>query len=135
MAAVYVAENLKHKRKVAFKFLKPELAIVLGPEHGDQGVAGLNPDVQMLIDNDVHRPGGRRLSFESTTSTRKIRISTRRRPPASAGASARSVLPARRGPLARWSQATGRSDCGSGTDGSPSAIEPSAVTIDRTGSG
>ena len=32
MAAVYLAEDLKHHRKVAVKVLRPELAAVLGPE-------------------------------------------------------------------------------------------------------
>jgi len=32
MATVYLAEDLKHDRKVAIKVLKPELAAVLGAE-------------------------------------------------------------------------------------------------------
>ena len=32
MATVYLAEDLKHKRKVALKVLKPELAAVVGAE-------------------------------------------------------------------------------------------------------
>ena len=32
MATVYLAEDLKHKRRVAVKVLKPELAAVLGAE-------------------------------------------------------------------------------------------------------
>src|SRR5437763_4183257 len=32
MATVYLAEDLKHHRKVAVKVLKPQLAAVLGPE-------------------------------------------------------------------------------------------------------
>ncbi len=32
MAIVYLAEDLKHKRKVAVKVLRPELAATLGPE-------------------------------------------------------------------------------------------------------
>ena len=32
MATVYLAEDLKHKRRVALKVLKPELAAVLGAE-------------------------------------------------------------------------------------------------------
>ncbi len=32
MATVYLAEDLKHKRKVAVKVLRPELSAVLGAE-------------------------------------------------------------------------------------------------------
>ena len=32
MAAVYLADDLKHERKVALKVLKPELAAVVGAE-------------------------------------------------------------------------------------------------------
>jgi serine/threonine protein kinase len=32
MATVYLAEDIKHKRKVALKVLKPELAAALGAE-------------------------------------------------------------------------------------------------------
>ncbi|MGH7561731.1 MAG: hypothetical protein ACRENB_12010 [Gemmatimonadales bacterium] len=32
MATVYLAEDLRHKRRVAVKVLKPELAAVLGAE-------------------------------------------------------------------------------------------------------
>ncbi len=32
MATVYLAEDLKHKRKVAVKVLRPELAAVLGAD-------------------------------------------------------------------------------------------------------
>ncbi len=32
MATVYIAEDLKHERKVAVKVLRPELAAVLGAE-------------------------------------------------------------------------------------------------------
>jgi len=32
MATIYLAEDLKHKRQVAVKVLKPELAAVLGAE-------------------------------------------------------------------------------------------------------
>ena len=32
MATVYLAEDLKHKRQVAVKVLRPELAAVLGAE-------------------------------------------------------------------------------------------------------
>ena len=32
MATVYLAQDLKHRRRVAVKVLRPELAAVLGPE-------------------------------------------------------------------------------------------------------
>ena len=32
MATVYLAEDLKHQRKVAIKVLKPELAAIVGGE-------------------------------------------------------------------------------------------------------
>ncbi len=32
MAVVYLAEDLKHRRQVALKMLRPELAAALGPE-------------------------------------------------------------------------------------------------------
>ena len=39
MATVYLAEDLKHKRKVAVKILRPELAAVLGGERFVQEIA------------------------------------------------------------------------------------------------
>ncbi len=39
MATVYLAEDLKHHRKVAVKVLHPELAAVLGPERFVQEIA------------------------------------------------------------------------------------------------
>jgi serine/threonine-protein kinase len=38
MATVYLAEDLKHKRHVAVKVLKPELAAVLGAERFNQEI-------------------------------------------------------------------------------------------------
>ena len=32
MATVYLADDLRHERKVALKVLKPELAVVVGAE-------------------------------------------------------------------------------------------------------
>src|SRR2546426_7002277 len=32
MATVYLAQDLRHRRKVALKVLKPEVAVALGPE-------------------------------------------------------------------------------------------------------
>ena len=34
MSTVYLAEDLKHRRKVAVKVLRPELAAVIGAERG-----------------------------------------------------------------------------------------------------
>ncbi len=45
MATVYLAEDLKHHRKVAVKVLRPELAAVLG--------AGENPGHQWLSGPDA----------------------------------------------------------------------------------
>ena len=38
MATVYLAEDLKHERKVALKVLRPELAAALGPERFHQEI-------------------------------------------------------------------------------------------------
>ena len=55
MATVYLADDLKHRRKVAIKVLRPELTEVLGPERFDreiQIVAGLNhPHILPLYDS------------------------------------------------------------------------------------
>jgi serine/threonine protein kinase/tetratricopeptide (TPR) repeat protein len=55
MATVYLADDLKHRRKVAIKVLRPELSAVLGPERFDreiQIVAGLNhPHILPLHDS------------------------------------------------------------------------------------
>ena len=55
MATVYLAEDLKHKRKVALKVLKPELAAVLGAERFVQEItttAGLqHPHILPLFDS------------------------------------------------------------------------------------
>jgi 4-aminobutyrate aminotransferase / (S)-3-amino-2-methylpropionate transaminase / 5-aminovalerate transaminase len=55
MATVYLADDLKHRRKVAIKVLRPELSEVLGPERFDreiQIVAGLNhPHILQLYDS------------------------------------------------------------------------------------
>ena len=34
MATVYLAEDVKHRRKVALKVLRPELSAVIGPKTG-----------------------------------------------------------------------------------------------------
>jgi serine/threonine-protein kinase len=55
MATVYLAEDLKHKRKVAFKVLKPELAAVLGAERFVQEItttaALQHPHILPLFDS------------------------------------------------------------------------------------
>jgi eukaryotic-like serine/threonine-protein kinase len=55
MATVYLADDLKHRRKVAIKVLRPELTAALGPERFDreiQIVAGLNhPHILPLYDS------------------------------------------------------------------------------------
>ena len=65
MATVYLADDLKHRRKVAIKVLRPELTEVLGPERFDreiQIVAGLNhPHILQLYDSGT---AGKRESGE-----------------------------------------------------------------------
>ena len=55
MATVYLAEDLKHKRKVAIKVLKPELAAVLGADRFVQEItttaALQHPHIQPLFDS------------------------------------------------------------------------------------
>src|SRR6476469_10974193 len=55
MATVYLAEDLKHKRKVAVKVLKPELAAVLGAERFVQEIrttaALQHPHILPLFDS------------------------------------------------------------------------------------
>ncbi len=55
MATVYLAEDLKHKRKVAVKVLRPELAAVLGAERFIQEItttANLqHPNILPLYDS------------------------------------------------------------------------------------
>ncbi len=55
MATVYLAEDLKHRRKVAVKVLRPELAATIGPERFVREIeiaAGLtHPHILMLIDS------------------------------------------------------------------------------------
>src|SRR5438046_6012230 len=55
MATVYLAQDLKHHRKVAIKVLKPELAAALGPERFLQEIeiaAGLtHPHILPLHDS------------------------------------------------------------------------------------
>ena len=52
MATVYVAEDLKHDRKVALKVLKPELAAVLGADRFVMEIkptASLHPHILPLF--------------------------------------------------------------------------------------
>jgi serine/threonine-protein kinase len=55
MATVYLAEDLKHRRKVAIKVLRPELAAVIGAERfvrEIQTIAALqHPHILGLIDS------------------------------------------------------------------------------------
>jgi serine/threonine protein kinase len=55
MATVYLAEDLKHKRKVALKVLKPELAAILGAERFVQEItttaALQHPHILPLFDS------------------------------------------------------------------------------------
>ena len=55
MATVYLAEDLKHDRKVAIKVLKPELAAVLGAERFIQEIkttaALSHPHILPLFDS------------------------------------------------------------------------------------
>ncbi len=55
MATVYLAEDLKHHRKVAVKVLRPELAAALGPErfHREIQIAArlTHPHILTLIDS------------------------------------------------------------------------------------
>jgi serine/threonine-protein kinase len=57
MATVYLAEDLKHKRKVALKVLKPELAAVLGAERFVQEItttaALQHPHILPLFDSET----------------------------------------------------------------------------------
>ncbi|MDX2207837.1 MAG: protein kinase [Gemmatimonadales bacterium] len=59
MATVYLAEDLKHKRKVAIKVLKPELAAVLGAERFVQEItttaALQHPHILPLFDSGAAR--------------------------------------------------------------------------------
>jgi hypothetical protein len=62
MATVYLAEDLKHRRKVALKVLKPELAAVLGAERFVQEItttaALQHPHILPLFDSGDARPEG-----------------------------------------------------------------------------
>lgn len=61
MATVYLAEDLEHKRQVAIKILKPELAAVIGAERFLAEItttANLqHPHILPLHDSGVGQPG------------------------------------------------------------------------------
>ena len=63
MATVYLAEDLKHDRKVAIKVLKPELAAVIGAERfltEIKTTANLqHPHILPLFDGSRAPDGGR----------------------------------------------------------------------------
>ena len=67
MAVVYLAEDLKHRRKVAIKVLRPELSAAMGPERFLREIeiaAQLNhPNILGLHDSgeaDIRLSTGRR---------------------------------------------------------------------------
>src|SRR5690606_40760529 len=55
MATVYLAEDLKHRRKVAVKVLRPELAATLGPDRFDREIEVaarlVHPHILGLLDS------------------------------------------------------------------------------------
>src|SRR5438046_8325985 len=60
MATVYLAQDLKHHRKVAIKVLKPELAAALGPERFLQEIeiaAGLTHPHLLPLHDSGEAPG------------------------------------------------------------------------------
>ncbi len=64
MATVYLAEDLKHHRKVAVKVLRPELAATMGPERFAREIAVAarlqHPHILGLLDS------GRRTASSTT---------------------------------------------------------------------
>ena len=59
MATVYLAQDLKHDRKVALKVLKPELAAVIGAERFVQEITTTarlqHPNILPLFDSEIGR--------------------------------------------------------------------------------
>jgi serine/threonine-protein kinase len=43
MATVYLAEDVRHKRKVAVKVLRSELAVTMGPDRFRSGIRATGP--------------------------------------------------------------------------------------------
>ena len=90
MATVYLAEDLKHKRKVALKVLKPELAAVLGAERFVQEItttaALQHPHILPLFDSGTadgflllrHAVHRRRDAARASSTARPSSASTRR---------------------------------------------------------
>ena len=58
MATVYLAEDLRHERKVALKVLKPELAAVVGAERflAEIKTTGGTPDLPLLWASSTGSP-------------------------------------------------------------------------------
>ena len=73
MATVYLAEDLKHRRKVAVKVLRPELAAALGPERFLREIettANLrHPNILPLYDSGAGATGGGGPKGHSSSST------------------------------------------------------------------
>ncbi len=69
MAAVYLAEDLKHKRRVAVKVLRPELAAVLGAERFVQEIT----TTANRLGEGSHARGAYSCLNASTRSTRVAR--------------------------------------------------------------
>ena len=57
MATVYLAEDLRHRRKVAVKVLRPDLAATLGPERFAREIEIAAPQRCLLGDADQRRKG------------------------------------------------------------------------------
>src|SRR5664279_4661981 len=81
MATVYLAEDLKHHRKVAIKVLRPELAAVIGAERFLREIATTanlrHPHILPLFDSGVVEVEGQGSRVkDSTSSTLDSRPST-----------------------------------------------------------
>ena len=87
MATVYLAQDLKHDRKVALKVLKPELAAVLGAERFLREIkttaALQHPHILPLFDSRRRPTGSCTTSCRSSTARRCARSSIARRSSAS----------------------------------------------------
>lgn len=67
MATVYLAQDLKHDRKVALKVLKAKLAAVLGARRQDVGMRQVGRSREYVVSADFHRrsSGGPRARYDS----------------------------------------------------------------------